>query len=113
MADNDDFWHGVPVEEPEHEQTPTIPEVRERLISMATSLREIATEVDQLERWLWRRKAIRRAPSDSVTVTPSIRARIRSLAVEHPEWTELRIGHEVGVNQGRVSEVLAGFRNDR
>jgi predicted transcriptional regulator len=36
---------------------------------------------------------------------------IISLAEQHPDWTEQRIAQECGVkNQGRVSEVLAGYR---
>jgi len=70
---------------------------------------EAANQIDQFIEWLWRRKAIRRAPNDSAPVTPALTA-IRAYAKQHPEMTELAIGHEFGVNQGRVSEALAGFR---
>lgn len=55
-----------------------------------------------------RDKVVRRAPEKSKAITPEMRARIWQLADTDMHMSE--IGHQLGINQGRVSEVLRGKR---
>jgi len=43
-------------------------------------------------------------------MTPEIRDRIRAIAEDFPDLTNVEIAARVGVNPGRVSEILHGFR---
>lgn len=57
---------------------------------------------------LCREKKVRRAPTKSQPVTPEMRAQIFQLARTNMHMSE--IGHRLGINQGRVSEILNGKR---
>jgi hypothetical protein len=57
-----------------------------------------------------RRTYVRRAPVHSNPVTPAIKAQIQALAANNPTMHESEIAAQVGVNPGRVSEVLHGLR---
>jgi hypothetical protein len=86
----------------------TIPEIRVRLLELAE--RHNIQELHDLAMQLHRRPAIRKAPADSMPLTPEIERSIRDLACRHPSATYKRIANMAGVNIGRVSEVLAGKR---
>lgn len=96
-----------------------IPEVQSELRYWADSLTglvppedlsHVAARLRALADELSRRPSRSRAPNDSARVTPELRGRMREYALAHPEMTELAIGKEFRVNQGRVSEALKGFR---
>jgi hypothetical protein len=69
----------------------------------ARKLRSLAEETK-------RRPPVRRSGPRAGAVTPDIQERIRQTAKAHPALSLHEIGVACGVNQGRVSEVLAGFR---
>lgn len=70
----------------------------------------LADQIDLAERRLYRRSAVRKAPVQSSPVTPDIADRIRVMAQRNHRLTQAQIAAELGINQGRVSEVLAGER---
>lgn len=86
----------------------TIPEIRQRLLFL--SKQHGIAELTILAHELRRRPPVRRAPRVSPTLTPPIATRIRRIAAAFPDWPYTRIAQSVGVNPGRVSEVLAGKR---
>ena len=88
----------------------TIPECREllRIIAAALPAAE-ARRVRYVIGHMKRRPAVRMTPEKARPVTPAIRARIRHLAATS-DMNQMEIGLAVGVNAGRVSEVLAGKR---
>lgn len=57
------------------------------------------------------RPAQRRAPVTSVALTPTVKRTIKSLHRKNPALPQSVIASMVGVNPGRVSEVLSGKRN--
>jgi hypothetical protein len=92
-------------------KTMTIPEVRDRLYELGSEIG--LPELFKLADQLWRRQPGRpRAPVQHRRVTPELKAQIRAFAAEHPEMSEDKIGVRFGVNQGRVSEALFGFRGE-
>jgi hypothetical protein len=93
-----------------------IPLARDRLSIIAANLkakgcyseaREIGVIIVDL---LIRQPAIRRAPVKSRSVTPAIKAQIKSIAAANRQMSMDEIGRMVGVDGGRVSEVLNGKR---
>lgn len=56
------------------------------------------------------RPAKTRAPATSVVLTPQVRRTIKSLHRRNPAMPQSVIASMVGVNPGRVSEVLSGKR---
>ncbi len=87
-----------------------IPIARELLLDVAK--RAPAEQRREIERivahYLWRKPIVRRAPDKSTKLTPEIRAQIFQMAETNMHMSE--IGHALGINQGRVSEVLNGKR---
>lgn len=61
-----------------------------------------------VNKYLFRSPPVRRAPDKSLDITPAMRAQIFALAKTDMHLSE--IGHRLGINQGRVSEVLNGKR---
>ena len=88
-----------------------IPRARVKLRAVAKKLRKIdgdlAKQVLSAIDDLYREKAVRRMAVKSKPVTPKIKARIIELA-ESTDMHSNEIAHELGVNPGRVSEVLHG-----
>lgn len=75
--------------------------------------RLIARALDMLmeaESLMTRPSPVRKAPSNSVLVTPKLSAQIRAYADKHPRATYRTIGSRFNVDGGRVSEVLRGLR---
>ncbi len=88
----------------------SIPEVRDRLYELADVLR--SAELRMLADQLWRRPSGRRpVKPKSRTMSGELAERIRAYVAEHPDEPEDRVGDRFGVNQGRVSEALFGFRD--
>ena len=72
-----------------------------------------ASRIEDCVRDLKRRPPTRRAPVTSTPMTPEIAAKIRETAWKHPTWSQQRIATRLGVNSGRVSEILFGKRAGR
>lgn len=85
----------------------TIPEVQHRLEQLA---RELACpELRVLARELRRRSSSPGTITSRPMSAEAVRE-IRTLAARYPGWSQQQIAREVGVNPGRVSEVLHGLR---
>lgn len=85
-----------------------IPEVREELKRLADEhgiprLRELAEE-------LYRRPAAKRALPRARMMTDELRQRIREYVATHPTMSNRDVGRHFGVDGGRVSEAVNGFR---
>ena len=89
--------------------TLTIPEVRQRLYHLADVLD--SGELRFLASQLHRRRAGHNGKPASRRMTPELAQAIRTFAQKNPDVTEHAIGVLFGVNQGRVSEALVGFRD--
>lgn len=91
-----------------------IPRARKRLRTVAKELRrlkekKLAAELESIiDDDLYRRKPARKMRRKSVPVTASVKAKIIQLAETDLHSDE--IAARVGVNPGRVSEVLQGDR---
>jgi DNA-binding MarR family transcriptional regulator len=87
-----------------------IPKARQLLLDLAARLPHVhAAELASIvNHYLFREPKIRRAPTKSADITPSMRRQIFALAKTDMHLSE--IGHRLGINQGRVSEVLNGKR---
>jgi hypothetical protein len=91
-----------------------LPEIRTRLLAIADDLAEVgmidtARTLKALAEGTRRRPAARRS-APKMAMTDEARARVLETATRHPDWSLHQIGVECGVNQGRVSEIVAGFR---
>jgi hypothetical protein len=88
---------------------------RRRLQSVAhelrkAGLRDLATRVtDTVNDLMYRRRPARRAPTHSNPVTPDVIREVRRLA-KTTNMHSSEIAAELGVNPGRVSEILQGDR---
>lgn len=87
-----------------------IPAARKKLLEIAADLppskaRQIHAVV---EGYLHREKFVRRAPDNSKPITPVMKRQIFAWAKTDMHMSE--IAHRLGINQGRVSEVLRGKR---
>lgn len=84
-----------------------IPTARARLREIAGhSPPKIAAEIYDVLDLMVRKPPVRRAPATKKTMTPALKARIRQLAAANPNMHMQDIADAVGVNPGRVSEVL-------
>jgi hypothetical protein len=89
-----------------------IPEAREKLLALSNELplkqqRQLRLIVHN---YLYREPRVRRAPVTSKKLTPKLRAKIKRIARDNPSMPIRKIGEAVGVDGGRVSEVLTGKR---
>lgn len=83
-------------------------EIREELYALAEEY-EIP-RIAELADATFRRPPVKRARARAKKLTEEIKAHIREVYAEHPDWSNRRIGQQCGVDGGRVSETLAGFR---
>jgi len=104
----------------------TIPQIRARLHELANDLADYATEaeffagrvaalaleIDDLADETKRRPPVRQAPIAARRMTPELAREVRELARSNPDLTNREIGRRLGVDGGRVSEVLAGKRGE-
>jgi hypothetical protein len=83
-----------------------IPEVQKRLRELAkeANIRELAILADALAR----RPQVK-GPKTSRPVTDEVRRKVLSLR-ETTDFSQQKIGELVGINGGRVSEILHGHR---
>lgn len=88
----------------------TIPEIRDRLFALAEEhgIPELASLAEETRR----RFNGRKAPVRSVFVTDDLAAQVQAYAAKHPKASMHDIGERFGINQGRVSEILFGRRED-
>ena len=88
-----------------------IPGARAKLRVVSKKLRDIdqqlAGEVLSIVDDLYRQKAVRRMPVKSKPITKALKAQIIEMAETTDKHTS-EIAYELGVNPGRVSEVLHG-----
>jgi transposase len=101
-----------------------IPAVREELEDLALQLKAqegrnwktVARKMEGLVPELKRRSPKRRAKvknAEGRKRNPLSREQKQEIALfakTHPDWMLQEIGTKFGVNQGRVSEIIAGFR---
>lgn len=85
-----------------------IPEIRAELYDLAIiheipRLAELADET-------FRRPPVKRARARAKKLTEEVKAHIREVYAEHPDWSNRRIGQQCSVDGARVSETLAGYR---
>jgi hypothetical protein len=94
----------------------TIPECRNALLAIANSLAiksgctDEARGIRMIVKEMLRRPAVKVARTKARRVTPELQERIRAFAKLHPDMPNRDIGRVFGVDGGRVSEALAGFR---
>lgn len=84
-------------------------EVRKELTEIALNLAITVERIKQLEEELYRRKS-KRAPNASTPMSDEVAQEILLLRKQYPNWTLQKIADVTGVNIGRVSETLNGFR---
>lgn len=70
----------------------------------------MADALAAVERRLYRRPAVRKAPVQAAPLTPALIEQIRERAAQNPTATQAQIAAALDLNPGRVSEVLAGQR---
>ena len=90
-----------------------IPEVRAELLDIANheAMPEMLSQrLLALREELHRRPVQRKGRAVSKTMTDRLRRQITEFAEDNPEMTQVEIGRQFNVNQGRVSEALFGFR---
>lgn len=88
----------------------TIPQIRERLYELAEEygFEELRTLADETKR----RSPVRRARTKHAPLTGEVKAAILAYAEAHPDAHQQDIALHFKTNAGRVSETLAGFRDD-
>ena len=86
----------------------TIPEIRDELHYLAdqTGMLRLHFLADQT----WRRSAGRHTRAKARKITPELIDLVWLFAQRNPSLSEFEIGVRFGINQGRVSEILFGFR---
>lgn len=87
-----------------------IPEIRKEMDFLIADMEMALRRMKVLREELVRRPPVSRAPTKSRPVTASIANQIVTYRAAHPNDTQQEIANYFGVNPGRVSEVLAGFR---
>ena len=98
-----------------------IPEIQEELKQLAKFARcqipmqphqqtYVADRVAFLAAELGRRKQHKTGNTTSRRMTTALKAEVVRLRNENPEWTQAQIAQKLGINSGRVSETLHGFR---
>jgi hypothetical protein len=114
----------------------TIPQIRARLHEIARDLNDFATEgawfaaqpdevrsfaamvsaraseIHALADETKRRTPVKHARVSARRVTPEIAREVRDLVRAEPRLTNREIGRRLGIDGGRVSEVLAGKRGE-
>jgi hypothetical protein len=92
-----------------------IPEVRTKMQEIVDELvamdhEAIAERLAELIYELYRRPSIHRSGPKAVPMSPLVRERILNIYSQNPTMLHREIGRAVGVDGGRVSEVIRGKR---
>lgn len=93
-----------------------VPKARAQLFAISEELERMGVAVEAAEirlviqEYLTRQSPIRRAPRKAFRLSPSIAAEIQRMAEADPRKSQLEIATALGVNPGRVSEVLNNKR---
>ncbi len=69
-----------------------------------------AKRIDKLADEISRKPAISKSSAKSRRITAAVKCSIVNLHELHPDWSQQEIAVQLGINAGRVSETLAGFR---
>lgn len=88
----------------------TIPQIRERLHEKAIEHGD--PELAELAEQTRRRAPCRQTPTARKGLDETLAERIRAYAEAHPTTSQHDIANVFGTNSGRVSEALAGYRED-
>jgi len=89
----------------------TIPEIRTRLHELAVE--HGIEELAQLAEETKRQYHGRRAPVRAQRIDRKTEIKVRRLARQHPDMPQREIGRRLGIDGGRVSEILFGKRGGR
>lgn len=88
----------------------TIPQIRNRLYELAVELR--CPELARLAGETYRRRPIRKAPAKTIRITERVCECVRGMARDYPSMPYRDIGRfNGGIDGGRVSEILHGYRD--
>lgn len=88
----------------------TIPQIRARMFELADEYQ--FEELRHLAEQTKRRSPVRRSRSVHAKLTPAQEQMVRDHAVLNPTHSYKRMGQDLDVDIGRISEVLAGKRGD-
>ncbi len=87
----------------------TIPQVRTRLFEK--SIEHNYPELGELARQTFRRRShFRRARAKCRSITPELAESVRAMKRANPDMPYDKNARRHGINIGRVSEILTGFR---
>ena len=92
-----------------------MPEIRKELFAIARKLHKLEHR-EESERILFlvsemvRRSSIKKSKPTSRKIDDGLVAEIREFAKRNPAMSQVAIAAQFGVNQGRISEVLRGYR---
>ena len=93
---------------------PTIPVIRERMLEITREMAKLTRELTKLAKLTKRRSPTRRAPrTKCAPVTKALAYRVKVYARANPDMHMRDIGRAFGIDQGRVSEILSGFRDGK
>jgi DNA-binding MarR family transcriptional regulator len=93
---------------------PTIPVIRERMLEITREITRLTRELAKLANLTKRRSPTRRAPRvKSAPITKALAYRVKVYARDNPGMHMRDIGRVFSIDQGRVSEILSGFRNGK
>jgi len=87
----------------------TMAEIRQRLYELAKEYR--LDELRQLANMTKRRNFGRKARTEAKPITQNIVNKVRLYDEMHPDISQREIAELHGINQGRVNEILHGFRD--
>jgi hypothetical protein len=99
-------------------KNPGIPHARTRIDAIIHRLQHDATygrkaivaDLIEVKEMMFRKPPIRRAKVKARRITEEQVRLVIELAERHPNMHQHEIGHRVGLNAGRVSEILNGLR---
>ena len=90
----------------------TLPEIRHQLIKIAADARvpsDLSAEIVKLAMATKKRRS-KRSQTTSRKMTSELREAVHAYHAAHPTLSQFAIATHFGINQGRVSETLRGFR---
>ena len=85
-----------------------LPEIQDELRKLAVLYG--IPRLAELASYMSRRRPKRRAPQSSASMTPQLRAEIRTMYFSDPDITQADVAKHFNVHPGRVSEAIRGKR---